>query len=51
MYDCGCFTIAGADFLSDNLNFEAEFDQSKVPFLRRKILADIIRGELIYRDY
>jgi sentrin-specific protease 1 len=44
--DCGVFTTICADFVSDNLPLD--YDQQHMPFFRRKITADILRGSLRY---
>jgi hypothetical protein len=47
--DCGVFSTICADFLMDNLPIaESSYSQNDMPFFRRKILADIIRGKLLY---
>lgn len=45
--ECGVFTIMCADFLSDNLPLTYTLQQ--MPFFRKKIAADIIRGSLTYK--
>lgn len=44
--DCGVFTTVCADFVSDNLPLD--YEQDHMPFFRRKIAADILRGSLRY---
>ena len=44
--DCGVFATVSADFISDNL--ELSYDQRNMPYFRRKIAADILRGSLTY---
>jgi len=45
-HDCGVFTIVCADFLTDNLLLE--YSQNDMPFWRKKIGIDILRGQLRY---
>lgn len=44
--DCGVFTTVCADFVSDDLPLD--YSQENMPFFRRKITADILRGSLRY---
>jgi len=44
--DCGVFAMMCADFISDDLPLD--YTQENIPFFRRKIAADIIRGSLLY---
>lgn len=46
-YDCGVFSIINADFASDNLPFR--YTQGHMPYFRRKICNDILKGSLV--DY
>jgi len=47
--DCGVFIIMFMDFICDNLPLnENSFNQSHMPFFRRKIVNDILRGFLNY---
>ena len=45
--ECGVFTIMCADFLSDNLPLT--YTLQEMPFFRKKIAADILRGSLTYK--
>lgn len=45
-FDCGTFTITFADFISDNLPLS--FSQNNMPLFRKKICANVLRGELKY---
>jgi len=44
--DCGVFTVMFADFITDNLPLQ--FSQQNIELFRRKICANILRGELNY---
>lgn len=44
--DCGVFTIINADFISDDLPLE--YSHKNMPFFRKKIGCDILRGSLNY---
>lgn len=45
-FDCGVFSIMYADFITDNLPLS--FSQEDMPFYRKKICANILRGSLNY---
>jgi hypothetical protein len=50
-YDCGTFAIVCADHLIDDLpvtGSESSFSQENMPFWRKKIGVDILRGKLTY---
>ena len=44
--DCGIFTMMAGNFLSDDLGLP--FCQYHIPFFRRTIAADILRGFFLY---
>ena len=45
-FDCGVFSVALADFKSDNLPLV--YSQTDMPYWRTKIGCDIVRGKLRY---
>ena len=47
--DCGVFTVMFADFITDDL--QLVFSQTDINLFRRKICANVLRGELKYFFY
>ena len=44
-YDCGVFVCKFAEFICEQLPFK--FDQKNMPYFRRRMVAEILRGELL----
>jgi len=47
-FDCGVFVCVAADFIQDDLPLT--YSQEDMPFFRKKITADIIRGCTLYPE-